>query len=532
MDTRSFLIQSSMSSERKIERARGWLITVQAPENSDDKWRWKMPEAWEEEISYKCQCYEKGREAKTIHTHVLIYFRSLKRSNSLAKLVIGCNIGSEVDVQPLRGKWSDARAYVLKQDSTKIQGRPPTETGKCPRDTSKKQEVEAECEKIVETIREDGLKGVVDSMAEYILKYPSGCKLIKELTGKRSEKRTVKVTVVWGDAGTGKSTWVQQEARENWEKDDIYHFTKVGGSRDTVWFNGYSGQKCIILDDVNGRTMPLDYMLKILGNDPLDVEVKGGREPALWEEVLITSNWDPEKWYGKVWEECPETKLAFFRRIARIIHVEKTYNESGEGVVTWNVQKEERVHIMRKDFEIKPQWATTPRWIRERRRRKEEEVGMRDNDFNVMEWNRYEEERREETPRSGEGLQEIGYMPQEQHDTPGKGMYWGGADDVKERRGCVSPVEHDRELLKSRVFHIFCDEFNRRRSVLGVSELGWEEIATGVREGTIQYDEKEWLEREKWRNLTGNENIGKYIAEKEAEMYTWMENEFGVVELE
>lgn len=511
--------------ERRSERSRGWLITVQAPRGTDEKWRCKFPEKWEEEVCYRCQSYEKGKSAETIHTHILVYFRALKLSRTLAKEIICCNKGSEVDVESLKGKWSEAREYVMKQDVTKITGRPPVESGKCPRDYTRKEERKIEIENVVEAIKEKGLKGALEENAEYIMKYPSGCKLVKEIAGKRSVKRTVMCTIVWGDAGTGKSTWVADEAEKKWGVNNVYNFTKVGGSRDTIWFNGYSGEKCLIMDDVSGRTLPYEYMIKITGNDPMDVEFKGGREAAQWEEIYITSNYNPMNWYTRVWEECEETRMAFFRRMNRIIHVFK--NEEGE--VVWKVEKDDPVTVMREDFHIEPQWETTPRWIREERRCTEETIDMRDNDANVLDWNRVEEE---ETEKSGDGVGELGYLPPDQHDTPGEGMYWGGGDDIKIRRGCKTPGERDRELLKSQVFHLFCDEFNKRRAILGASELCWEEIATGVREGEIKYDEKEWMAREYWRNVVGNPRLGDKMAEEEADLFTWMEREFGVVELE
>lgn len=148
----------------------------------------------------------------------------------------------------------------------------------------------------------------------------------------------MRVTIIWGDAGTGKSTWAVQQAKKRWPEEEIYYFTKVGGSRDAVWFNGYTGQRCIIMDDISGRMLPFEYILKITGNDPLDVELKGGREPAKWEEVIITSNYNPLGWYTRIWEENEESKAAFFRRICTIIHVEK---KDEEGIV-WHIEKDER----------------------------------------------------------------------------------------------------------------------------------------------------------------------------------------------
>lgn len=525
--------QMERRERRAMERGRDWIITVQAPRNTPRGWKLTFPRSWEGRYGYKAQVYELGKEASSEHTHILIYFRNPRSSNVLAKEIMRCNSGCEVDVERRRGSWEAARNYIMKQDETAIPGRVPIEWGEIPRDygSGKKTEKINEAKEIAEMISGGGMRKIAEERPDIVLKHPQGCKTLKEVLGNPSEKRTVAVTIVWGDAGVGKSTWVQQEAEKRWEKEEIYHFSKVGGSRDTVWFSGYTGQKCLILDDISGRAMPYEYIIKITGNDPMDVEFKGGREAAKWEEVWITSNWNPMGWYQKIWEECPETREAFFRRIHRIIHV---FKENDDGHVIWDVEKEEEVHQMRKDFRIEPCWAKTPRWVREERRCGEERTGMRDNDCNVRSWNGYEDEdENEETNRSGEGLAEeiIGCAPG-QNDTPGNGLYWGGGDEVKMRRGCKNDSEYERELLKSQIFHLFCDEFNKRRTILGASEMCREEIATGVREGVIKYNEKEWLDRERWRSLTGNNNIGKFIAEKEAELYTWMEEEFGVVELE
>ncbi len=103
------------------------------------------------------------------------------RSNIIAKRLIQLNPKSEIDVKQKRGRWSEARAYILKQDNTKIDGRLPVEKGNIPRDYTKKEEA----------IREGGLKKALEEKVDKIIKYPSGCKLVKELIGKKSEKRTV-----------------------------------------------------------------------------------------------------------------------------------------------------------------------------------------------------------------------------------------------------------------------------------------------------------------------------------------------------
>ena len=163
---------------------------------------------------------------------------------------------------------------------------------------------------------------------------------------------------------------------------------------------------------------------KSIGQRPVRRRNEGGREAALWQDVYITSNYCPEKWYPRIWEENPEAKNAFSRRVNRIIHVVK--GEDGE--VIWKVEKEERAQIMRDDPHISPMWERTPKSMREERRVKEESILMKDEGINAT--GKINEE---EIERSGIGLEEgekSEYDGKGVNDSPGKGMYWGGGDQL------------------------------------------------------------------------------------------------------
>lgn len=479
--------------DRRIESGRNWVITVQAPQGTDENWKMVFPEKWLEKINFRAYVYEKGLEASTIHCHTILRFINVRRSNQLAKDLMECNKNSEIDVQMKRGTWKSALEYIEKQDATKINGRPPVIIGEIPREYKKinengKETKEEEAKNVVDIVKEQGLLGLIEEKPESLLRFPNGCKTIKELLVEKSEKRTMRVTVIWGAAGVGKSTWASQEARKRWDEDDIYFFTKVGGGRDTIWFNGYNGQRCIIMDDISGRTMPFEYMLKILGNDPVDVEIKGGREPARWEEVIITSNYNPLNWYAKIWEDNEDSREAFFRRINTIINVTK--NEDG---VVWHLEKDSEVKKMRTDFTIEPDWSRTPRWIREERRYKEERILMKDEDKNVTSTYRYEEEE-EEIEKSGIGIMEPGEITEETPDTPRSEMYWGGGDTFYLNYGPLKKGRMMAEMEKRMAFDAFVEKFNSVRRANGAAELSKGAIKAAIKDGRLKYNEKEWME--------------------------------------
>lgn len=105
----------------------------------------------------------------------------------------------------------------------------------------------------------------------------------KDLT---REFRQVEVHVLWGDAGTGK-TRLAHEADPN-------IFTV--NTDEAFPFDGYSGEKTILLDDFYGG-IKYHNLLRILDGHQMRVNVKGGSRYACWNKVYITSNVGPESWY-------------------------------------------------------------------------------------------------------------------------------------------------------------------------------------------------------------------------------------------
>jgi len=88
-----------------------------------------------------------------------------------------------------------------------------------------------------------------------------------------------------------------------------------------IWWDGYDGQKTIILDDFYGWIRIYD-MLNILDNYPRQIEVKCGMTVMAWDNVIITSNKAPISWYPKLMtdENSPilDALLARIREVWRI----------------------------------------------------------------------------------------------------------------------------------------------------------------------------------------------------------------------
>uniref|UniRef100_A0A8A4XC38 Replication-associated protein n=1 Tax=Motacilla cinerea Circoviridae sp. TaxID=2815002 RepID=A0A8A4XC38_9CIRC len=122
----------------------------------------------------------------------------------------------------------------------------------------------------------------------------------------KSRSGKPKVVWFWGVSGAGKSRSAQEMAGE-----DTYW------KDDTKWWDGYDGQKAVVLDDFRAHQMKFTYLLKLLDRYPMRVEVKGGYRQMTSQLIIITSITHPQNSYAK--EEEPMRQL--IRRIDEIVHV-------------------------------------------------------------------------------------------------------------------------------------------------------------------------------------------------------------------
>lgn len=107
--------------------------------------------------------------------------------------------------------------------------------------------------------------------------------------------------VFWGKTNTGKS-------HTAWKEAGLDAFIK---NPNTKWWDGYRGQRNVIIDEFRGR-IDISYLLLWTDKYPRTVEVKGTTVPLLCENIWILSNLPPDKWYPDADEE---TLQALMRRL-------------------------------------------------------------------------------------------------------------------------------------------------------------------------------------------------------------------------
>ena len=80
--------------------------------------------------------------------------------------------------------------------------------------------------------------------------------------------------MLWGPSGTGKSRFVAARWPDAFWK-----------APESKWWDGYSGQETVVLDDFKDYAMPLVELQRLLDWYPLWVEVKGGSDADDGQEV-------------------------------------------------------------------------------------------------------------------------------------------------------------------------------------------------------------------------------------------------------
>lgn len=158
-----------------------------------------------------------------------------------------------------------------------------------------------------------------DEVAVTLLKHPRAFALAQQAFQSQQNRnfRTLETTVLWGPTGTGKTRKAMA-----WGSDEQQVFK--WNPCNPEWWDGYNGEEILVIDEFYGQLKP-SRMLQLLDGYVCRLPIKGGFHYAAWKTVIITSNKNPDEWYGGGFMAQPlddRVKAALSRRLHTITYMD------------------------------------------------------------------------------------------------------------------------------------------------------------------------------------------------------------------
>ncbi|MEM2003003.1 MAG: RNA helicase domain-containing protein [Candidatus Methanomethylicaceae archaeon] len=138
----------------------------------------------------------------------------------------------------------------------------------------------------------------------------SGLRALKSLITRPVWRDNIKVVWLYGPTGRGKSHLLATLARAP----GVDAYWKPSGP----WFEGYTGEPYIFMDDFRAGDMQFSDLLKLCDKFPLRIPIKGSSAWVEADKIFITTPQQPEITYNE-----HEDIGQLMRRIDYIINVEE-----------------------------------------------------------------------------------------------------------------------------------------------------------------------------------------------------------------
>lgn len=243
--------------------------------------------AWQIELSESGKTHQQG-------------YMVLSKPVRLSHMVGSC---AGVHFEIARGTHEQCLEYVTKND-TRVDG--PHAEGQEP----KGQGTRSDLARAVQDFRESNYDMVklAEDHPVSVVKFHRGFEALRSLKAPTARASQFQCFVLYGSARSGKTSHVVSQAK------DLY----IIPDEDCKWFDGYRGQKQMLLDDYSGRT-PLHTLLKLMDRYPLQLPIKGGFVSSQVQTLWITSNYDPMEWMALFYRnESVERGRALLGRMTAI----------------------------------------------------------------------------------------------------------------------------------------------------------------------------------------------------------------------
>lgn len=306
-----------------------WLVTAWVCHLGED---WSPQSLLTEPHEYICWGLEKGPKSGKEHFHVYLRFAKRTRMSHVIKMFHT----NKLKCMLCKGTESQVRDYC--QSTGRFSPMQHLRLGLGESGTFKADEGKAGKRTDLETIAEDILAGkslrnvALEHPADWI-RYNKGLESFASMVAPEPPKqREVKVLWLHGPTGTGKTTRVLTTAQEL--LGEVYTVTMP----DKNPWDGYNGQKTLLLDEWRSTDYPVQMMNRILDKWKYQLPCRYRNKYAEWSVVIICSNDSPAQAY--IDEPNPLIRAAFFRRVATSCrYVDKREDQGGPSLI--EIEKEE-----------------------------------------------------------------------------------------------------------------------------------------------------------------------------------------------
>lgn len=270
-------------------------------------------------------CVHDRDEGKKVHCHVMLRMTDTRDSDNVAKWFAA----NSSQVEKCKGRWADMLAYLTHANAPdKFQYEPECVHSNFDWQNEALKASHAKGEKrlneLLEGIGSGELRefNIFDHMtiqewSKYKTRLKSGFEYrVKMMKG---ATRDMKSVYVYGNSGTGKTTWAKDYAEQRG-----YSVYISSGSNDVL--DGYEGQDCLILDDLRPSCLGLSDLLKML--DPhtsSTVKSRYYNKVLECKLIIITTTLPMEKFFRNVFENESEPLKQLERRCGTVIHLTQSH---------------------------------------------------------------------------------------------------------------------------------------------------------------------------------------------------------------
>ncbi len=231
------------------------------------------------------------QDAGTKHLQLYAEFKNKKRAGGVCAIPAF----ARAHVEAARGTYADNVRYISKELQPFISFGEPVTQGK-----------RTDLDDAIETMEQEGLEAVARDHPKVIVRHYKGLSNLKMLRDKARQRVRGKphVSIYIGPTRCGKSRLAHKKLPNAW-----WDSTSANSCSYSL---GYSGERSAVFDDFYSSRRYKE-MLDLCDRYPRNVNAHGVTQAWLADNIIITSNQHPRKW----WRHIPDTS-AFAERVNKL----------------------------------------------------------------------------------------------------------------------------------------------------------------------------------------------------------------------